>query len=158
MGPLANPAQANVQLIGVYNEELVEKIAEVLPSIGIEYGMVVHGEGFDEITLTGETIVAETHKGQMKKYVLTPEDAGFKRINPSQIKVNTKEDNKKIALHILAGEKSPFRDMVLLNAGAAIMLAQKASGKNVTWQEGISMAQKSIDSGAAMRIVECLKQ
>ncbi|MFH1283127.1 MAG: anthranilate phosphoribosyltransferase [bacterium] len=157
LGPLVNPARANVQLIGVFNQELVEKLANVLSKLGIKQGMVVHGSGFDEITLTGETFIAESNEGSIKTYTIKPEQFGFKRVNKKDIAGGSKEENCSIALEVLKGKKGPYRDMVLMNAGAIILLASKAKGEDVSWEDAIEKAKKSIDSGSALSVVEKMK-
>ena len=148
LGPLTNPAGANMQILGVYSSELVLPLAEVLGRLGSKKAWVVHGAGgIDELSLMGESLVAEWDgKGVIEKKI-TPGDVGLMSCSPEDLKGGEPEENAKIMSDILAGEKGPKRDMVLLNAGAAIYL----SGKAATLEEGIKKAEESIDSGMAMK-------
>src|SRR3989344_1021237 len=147
LGPLTNPAEAPYELMGVFSESLVEPLAEVLGKLGCKHALVVHGNGLDEITIEAPTKVAEYKDGHVRIFELKPTDFGMKLASLSEIKGNTPEDNAKIILNILSGkEKGPKRDVVLLNAGAAIYTAGKA--KSI--QEGIDLARNSIDSGKAL--------
>ncbi|MEO0293272.1 MAG: anthranilate phosphoribosyltransferase [candidate division WOR-3 bacterium] len=155
LGPLTNPAGAKRQLLGVYSKELTSTIANVLLNLGSIHCMVVHGEdGLDEITTTGKTFVSELKMGEIIEYTITPEDFGIKRANLEELKGGTPEENAKITVSILKGEKGPKRDVTLLNAGAAIYIAGKAN----SLEEGIEKAKESIDSGEALRKLDLLKK
>lgn len=164
LGPLTNPAGANVQLLGVYDALLVEKLAQVLSKLGTKSAYVVHGEGLDEITLTGETKIAQVTDGEVSTFLLTPEELNFKRVTTDELKGGTSEDNVKIFLDILNGEKGVYRDIVLINAGAAIYLAIKASRKKKGMiqpkdiKEAIPVAKYSIDSGKALAKLNSLRE
>jgi len=147
LGPLTNPAGTKKQLIGVFDEKLTEPLAMVMKNLGTEKAMFVHGEdGLDEITITGKTKVTELNNGKINTYYIEPEQFGINRGNLNDLVCKDAEENKKIALSVLKGEKSSRRDIVILNAGATIYLAGIAS----SLKEGISLAKKSIDSGAAI--------
>ncbi|MBI5701691.1 anthranilate phosphoribosyltransferase [Candidatus Saganbacteria bacterium] len=147
LGPLTNPAQTKKQIIGVYSEKLVDVIAEVLKNLGIEHAMVVHGmDGLDEISLSDKTKVAELINGKIKKYFVSPKDFYLKKAEKNIFKVQNVEGSKIVALSILERrETGPLRDIVVLNAAAAIYLAGCA--KDI--KEGFKYANESIDSGAA---------
>ncbi|MBT3822674.1 MAG: anthranilate phosphoribosyltransferase, partial [Nitrospinaceae bacterium] len=146
MGPLTNPAGAQCQLVGVYAPQLTEIAADVLGKVGAKRALVVHGhDGMDEITLTGPTRVSEWDGEQVKTYDVSPGDAGIAEAPIAELIGGTPEDNAKILRSILGGEKGPARDVVLLNASAALMAAGKV--ENLT--EGVAMAAESIDSGKA---------
>ena len=150
LGPLANPAGASMQLLGVYCEELVEPLAKVLVNLGVKSAMVVYGQdSIDEISLSAPTTVCEAVNGQFKSYVIKPEDFGFARCDKSDLTGGTPEENAKIARDILSGAKGAKRDAVLLNAGAALHVAT-----GCTIMEGIRMAEDAIDSGKAMAQLE----
>ena len=153
LGPLTNPAQASAQLVGVYSAELVEKVAEVLSMLGLRRAMVVHGnDGLDEITITDSTRIAELCAGRVRTYEITPEQFGFARASLDQIMGGDAVKNAAIIRDILAGEKSPGRDIVLLNAAAALV----TSGKADRWSEGLRLAASSIDSGKAAATLNAL--
>lgn len=146
LGPLANPAHPTSQLLGVYDEALLEPLANVLKKLGVKNAMVIHGrDGLDEMTVADETAVVELRDGQLTKYVLTPEQFGLKRAKPEDLVGGTPEENGQITRDILAGKKGPQRDIVLLNAGSGLHLAHP----EMTIQEGISLAAKTIDEGKA---------
>lgn len=146
LGPLTNPAGAKCQLIGVYNDELVEPVAQVLRELGSERVMVVRGEdGLDEISLSGPTRVSELKNGEVQSYLLTPEQLGLDRSPLSALVVETAEQSAAVLQQVLAGEPGPARDIVLANAGAAIYLA----GLGDTLETGVERAGEVIDSGAA---------
>jgi anthranilate synthase/phosphoribosyltransferase len=147
LGPLTNPANADYQIIGVFEENLVEKIAKVLVNLGLTKAMVVHGsDGLDEITLTGKTKVAEIKNGWIKNLEFDPKDYGFNYCASNDLKGGDIKANKEIALSILTGKKGPKRDIVILNSAAAIYMAKE----NLSFQEAIRKAEYSIDSGAAL--------
>ena len=153
LGPLTNPAQANVQLLGVYKPELTELIANVLKNLGVRSAFVVYGEGnFDEITITGRTRISQLKRGEVKTYYIQPEDFGLKSGNSEEIKGGTVEKNSQIILDILKGKKGTKRDMVLLNAAGVFVAAEKAG--NIA--EGIKVAEEIIDSGKALKKLEAL--
>lgn len=155
LGPLTNPAGAKRQLLGVYSPSLTEPLADTLKRLGSEHVMVVHGEdGLDEITITSGTQITELIDGKTKNYTIAPEDFGLKRSSIEAIQGGDPVRNAEIALRILNGESGPNRDMVLLNAGAAIYVAGKAK----TIQDGIRLAAESIDSGKAMEKLNTLKK
>lgn len=153
LGPLTNPAGADCQVMGVYRPELVEKLAGVLHNLGCRHGFVVHGtDGMDELTLTGETLVAEVTAAGIKLSSVTPEQFGLLRCDMSALKGGDAGVNAKIVTSVLGGETGPRRDIVLLNAGFALLAAEKAS----TPAEGMAMAAQAIDSGKALQQVERL--
>ena len=154
LGPLTNPAKATAQLLGVYTEELTEPIAGVLIRLGCHRAYVVHGQdGLDEITTTTRTKISEVANGTVRSYFIQPEDFGIVRASLDQLKGGDTEENVRIAMNILQGESGPRRDIVLLNAGAAIAVGGLAS----SIEEGISLAKESLDSGAALDKLERLK-
>src|SRR5215472_7629686 len=147
LGPLTNPAGASAQVVGVYSDDLVEKLAEALSILGLRRAFVVHGEdGLDEITITGKTRIAEVRNGNVRSYEITPEEFGLNRATISDISGGDTEQNAEIIRHVLHGEMSPRRDVVLLNAAAAIV----AAGKAEQLAEAIPIVMNAIDSGAAM--------
>ena len=155
LGPLTNPARASVQVVGVYSDELVERLAEALSMLGVHRALVVHGEdGLDEITISGATRVAEVRGGQVRSYELTPEEFGFARAPIESISGGDAAANADIIREILAGKKSPCRDVVLLNASATLVAAGRADHMS----EAVPLAANSIDSGAATRKLEALVQ
>ncbi|MFH2106640.1 MAG: anthranilate phosphoribosyltransferase [Candidatus Micrarchaeota archaeon] len=147
LGPLTNPASAPSQIIGVYKPELTKKIAEVARNLGIRRALVVHGSGIDEICLHGTTKVSELVNNTIKTYEIEPKGLGLKRAEIDAIRTNSKQENVQILLDILNGKKSPHREIVLANAGAAIYV----SGKAESITEGILLAKESIDSGNAKK-------
>jgi anthranilate phosphoribosyltransferase len=148
LGPVTNPAGANVQIMGVFNPELTEPLAQVLRSLGTKSALVVHGEGsYDEITTTGETKVSQLLGKQVKTYRIKPEDVGLRRANPEELQGGDAQHNADITLRILGGERGPKRDVVLLNSAAALM----AAGKAGSLKQGMELAGHSIDSGNALR-------
>lgn len=153
LGPLTNPGSPTYQLLGVYDDHLLEPLAMVLDSLGVKKGMVVHGAGgIDEISLTGPTKVMEIDHGKFKKYEITPEQFGFERVSLEELKGGTPEENAQITLDILNGKPGPKRDAVLMNAGAALYTAEKAS----SIEEGVELAKELIDSGKALKTLEQL--
>ena len=146
LGPLTNPARATCQVVGVYSAELVEKLAEALSMLGLHRALVVHGgDGLDEITITGPTRVAELRDGQVHTYEVTPEEFGMKRAALDDISGGDAAHNASLIKEILAGKKSARRDVVLLNAAAALVAAGRAN----LLRDALSLAADSIDSGAA---------
>ncbi len=155
LGPLTNPAGATHQLIGVYDQRWVEIMANVLGNLGTMHALVVHGEdGLDEITTTAPTFIAETRADKVKAYRLTPEEFGIKRAKPDDLKGGNASENAKILLNILNGKSGPGRDIVVLNAAAAIYAADKAG----SIKEGMGLAEKSIDSKKALEKLLRLKE
>ncbi|MFA7373731.1 MAG: anthranilate phosphoribosyltransferase [bacterium] len=152
MGPLANPAGAVAQVVGVYAPELTEFAASILANLGTERALVVHGEPrLDEISICGSTRVTELGGGKIRTYMVTPEDFGLKRLKPKDIRGGDAAVNAAIALSVLAGEAGPARDLALLNAGAALYVGGAAGDL----REGVKLAAEVIDRGLAMA---CLKK
>lgn len=148
LGPLTNPAGAKRQLIGVYSPDLVKPIAQVLKKLGTTRAWVVHGkDGLDELTTTTTTTVAALSKGRIRCFVVAPEDAGLARAKPVDLKGSDARSNAKAIEKLLAGNRDPFRDIVLLNAAAALVIAEKA--RNL--RQGVILAADAIDTGAAQR-------
>lgn len=146
LGPLTNPAGANVQVLGVYAPDLTEKMAKVLGKLGAREAFVVCGEGtFDEVSICGATKISHLKEKGVRTFHITPEEYGFKRANPEQIRGGSAEENARIIGEILAGQKGPKRDMVLLNAASAFVVA----GLDADLKAGIKRARDSIDSGRA---------
>jgi len=145
LGPLANPAGAQAQVLGVYHPDLTRPMAEVLRILGISRAMVVHGSGLDEITTTGDTCVCELNGGTVRNYTLNPAMFGIAQANLPDLRGGDVQENARIIREILAGEKGAGRDIVLMNAGAAICIGGKARDLH----EGIAYAGSSIDSGSA---------
>lgn len=155
LGPLCNPAGVRHQLVGVFSFSGVRLMAEVLANLGTKHLLAVHGlEGIDEISMSGPTRVCEWKEGKFSEYEITPEQFGFRRIPSSEIKGGTAQQNGKIALRVLNGEKNSFRDLVALNAGAAVYVADRAE----SIQQGIQLAQHSLDSGKALEKLELLQK
>jgi anthranilate phosphoribosyltransferase len=153
LGPLTNPANASAQVVGVYSDDLVEKLAEALSMLGLRRALVVHGsDGLDEITITGPTRIAEVRDGQVRTYEVTPEEFGFTRSPIEAISGGDASGNAAIIREVLGGQKSARRDVVLLNAAAAMV----ASGRADHLGDAIALAAKSIDSGAAAAKLEAL--
>ncbi len=151
LGPLTNPGSPSMQLLGVYDEYLVQPLAQVLINLGVRRGMVVYGQDkLDEISLSSPTTVCEFKDGWMKNYVIKPEDFGLARCAKADLVGGTPQENAQITLSILKGEKGPKRDAVLMNAGAALYIGGKAQDM----KEGIELAAKLIDSGAACQTLE----
>jgi anthranilate phosphoribosyltransferase len=146
LGPLTNPARASGQVVGVYALEMVEKLAEALSMLGLHRALVVHGlDGLDEITITGPTRVAEARDGTVRTYEVDPEEFGMKRALLADISGGDAAENAVIVREVLSGKKSARRDVVLLNAAAALV----AAGRVDHLADGVPLAQSSIDSGAA---------
>jgi anthranilate phosphoribosyltransferase len=146
LGPLANPANASAQVVGVYSAELVEKLAEALSMLGVRRAMVVHGsDGLDEITITGTTRIAEVRDGNVRSYEVAPEDFGIARASLADLAGGDAAENAGIIRDIVGGRKSARRDVVLLNAAAALVVASRADHLG----DAVPMAAKAIDSGAA---------
>jgi len=153
LGPLTNPAGADAQIVGVYTEPLVEKLAAALRMLGLKRALVVHGnDGLDEITITGPTKIAEVRHAQLMLYKVSPEQFGLERAHLEDITGGSVEQNAQIIRDILDGKKSARRDIVLLNAAAALV----AAGKVPSMAEGVPLAADAIDSGAARKKLQAL--
>ena len=153
LGPLTNPGSPKMQLLGVYDEYLVEPLAQVLINLGVKRGMVVYGKDkLDEISLSAPTAVCEFKDGWFKTYTIAPEDFGFERCTKDDLKGGTPQDNAKITREILGGAKGHKRNAVLMNAGAALYIGGKADSLN----DGIALAAEIIDSGKALETLSKL--
>ena len=153
LGPLTNPAGANAQVIGVYSRGLVEPLARVLAELGTIRAFVVHGaDGLDEISTTGDSWVAEVREGMVRSMVVRPEDFGVSRAAIGDLRGGDRDENAEIIRRILGGEAGPRREMVLVNAGAALI----AGGRARDFKEGALLAAQSIDTGAARGKLEAL--
>mgnify|MGYP000002899518 CR=1 FL=1 len=145
LGPLTNPAGAKRQVMGIFAPDLVEKMAGVLAALGSERALVVHGDSLDELTVTGSNLISEVKDGQVKTYTLTPEEVGLTKSPLQALVGGSVAKNAEIAEAVLSGKKGAARDVVLLNAAAALLVANKAAN----FTEGIKLAAEAIDSGAA---------
>lgn len=155
LGPLTNPGTPSMQLLGVYDEYLVEPLAQVLINLGVKRGMVVYGQDkLDEISLSAPTTICEIRDGWFKTSVITPEDFGFQRCTREELKGGTPKENADITLALLKGAKGPKRNAVLMNAGAALYIGEKAG----TLKDGIALAGELIDSKKALAVLEKLIQ
>ena len=155
LGPLTNPAGASAQVVGVYSLELVERVAEALSMLGTHRAFVVHGlDGLDEITITGPTRIAEVREGNVHTYEIDPDEFGFKKAPIDSLSGGDAAANAEIVRDVLGGEKSPRRDVVLMNAAAALV----AAGRADHLRDALPIAEKSIDSGAARWKLEALVQ
>ena len=153
LGPLTNPGSPKIQLLGVYDEYLVEPLAQVLINLGVKRGMVVYGKDkLDEISMSAPTAVCEFKDGWFRSYTIAPEDFGFKRCTKEDLKGGTPEENAKITRDILGGAKGHKRNAVLMNAGAALYIGGKAE----TLKDGIALAAEIIDSGKALETLDKL--
>ncbi len=153
LGPLTNPAGAQYQVLGVYRSELTEVLANALNNLGSTRAFVVSGnDGLDEITMTTETKVSELKDGTVNTYLIKPEDFGMKRCKLFELSGGEPDDNARIIREILKGDKGPKRDVVVLNAAAAIA----AAGKSADIKDGIKLAEEAIDSGKALEKLERL--
>ena len=150
LGPLTNPAGATMQLMGVYEEELVEPMAKVLYNLGVTKAMVVHGQdGLDEISASAPTTVCEVRDGNFTSYVLTPEQFGLERCQKSELVGGTPAENAAIAREILSGQKGAKRNAVVLNSAAALHIT-----KGISMDEAVVQVQELIDSGRAKEQLE----
>lgn len=151
LGPLANPAHANLQLMGVYDESLVKPLAIVLSNLGVKRGMVVYGQDrLDEISMSAPTTVCEINNEEFISYEITPEEYGFTRCKKEDLAGGNPEENAKITLDILNGkERGPKRDAIVINAAAALHITNK-----ITIEEGIILANEMIDNGRALKQLE----
>ena len=153
LGPLTNPGSPKMQLLGVYDEYLIEPLARVLISLGVKRGMVVYGQDkLDEISLSAPTSVCEFKDGWYKTYTITPEQFGFERCTKDDLKGGDPAENAQIVRDILAGAKGHKRNTVLMNAGASLYIAGKAE----TFEDGVKLAAEIIDSGKAAKTLEDL--
>ena len=152
LGPLSNPAGANMELMGVYDQSLVEPLAQVMANLGVNRGMVVYGQdSLDEISMCAPTSVCEIRDGKFTSYEITPEQFGYERCEKGALTGGTPAENAEITKAILKGEeKGPKRQAVCLNAGAALYIA----GKAASIEEGVKLAESLIDSGAALKKLE----
>src|SRR6201999_4345781 len=146
LGPLSNPAGVKRQMVGVFSRQWVQPLAQVLKNLGAESAWVVHGaDGLDEITITGPTFVAALDHGEVRTFEVTPEQAGLPRANGDALKGGDAAGNAIALQGVLDGKPSPYRDVALLNAAAALIVA----GRVRDLKEGVSLGAKSLDSGAA---------
>ncbi|HJT07508.1 MAG TPA: anthranilate phosphoribosyltransferase [Stellaceae bacterium] len=152
LGPLSNPAGAKRQLVGVFAPNWVRPVADVLGKLGSERAWVVHGEGLDELTTTGTTLVAELKDGQVSAFEVTPEDAGLPRAKIDDIKGGDPAANAAHMTQLLEGRRGPLRDIVLLNSAAALIVAGRAHDL----RQGVDQAADAIDEGKARRVLEKL--
>ncbi len=153
LGPLTNPGSPKMQLLGVYDEYLVEPLAQVLINLGVKRGMVVYGKDkLDEISMSAPTAVCEFKDGWFRSYTIAPEDFGFERCTKEDLKGGTPEENAKITRDILGGANGHKRNAVLMNAGAALYIGGKAE----TLKDGIALAAEIIDSGKALETLDKL--
>jgi anthranilate phosphoribosyltransferase len=152
LGPLVNPAGANMELLGVYSEDLVEPLAQVLSNLGVHSGMAVYGQdGLDEISMSSPTTICEfSNGGKPRTYTITPEEFGFTRCKKEDLTGGAPEENARITEDILRGAKGPKREAVLLNSGAAIHIAKP----ELSMRDGIKLAEEIIDSGKALTQLE----
>src|SRR5215467_8351412 len=155
LGPLANPAGARFQVVGVYSPEIMELMANALHGLNIEHAFVVHGaNGMDEVSISSRTYVVEMHRGEIRQFVISPEDVGLTPAKIEAIAGGDAAENAKIIESIFSGERGPRRDVVLLNSAPAIV----AGGAAKTWKEGLQLAADAIDSGAALKKLRELRE
>ena len=153
LGPLTNPARATCQVVGVYSTDLVEKLAEALSRLGLHRALVVHGsDGLDEITITGPTRIGEVREGQVHTYEVTPEEFGLRRATLEEISGGDAAHNAGLIREVLTGKQSACRDIVLLNAAAALV----AAGRADHLRDAVPLAAEAIDSGAALAKLQAL--
>jgi anthranilate phosphoribosyltransferase len=153
LGPMTNPAGAQSQLLGVFEESLAIKMAQVLCLLGCQHALVVHGEdGLDEVTLGGKTTVCELKGDEVSRYYIDPEDFGFPRTGLSSLRGGPPQENADILRRVLRGEKGPYRDIVLVNAAAALVAGDLATDL----EKGVRLASEAIDSGRAMEKLDGL--
>jgi anthranilate phosphoribosyltransferase len=152
LGPLCNPAHARYQALGVADGRLASKMAQILGRLGVKRALVFHGnDGMDELTLTGPSLVVEVADGRpQSEYELDPRELGLQLVAPDVMRGGTPAENAAIAREVLAGARGPRREVVLLNAGAAL----RARGKAADWKQGLQMAAEAIDSGRAAKLLE----
>jgi anthranilate phosphoribosyltransferase len=155
LGPLTNPAKPKYQVLGVYSEDVVEQMAQVLPQLGVERGMVIYArDGMDELSASCENVVREINGNRQCTYILTPEALGLTRCKKSDLVGGTPEENAQITRDILSGKPGPQRDTVLMNAGAGLYI----SGKAESIREGVALAAQAIDSGKAQETLNAYIQ
>lgn len=158
LGPLTNPAGACCQVVGVYDRNLTPTLATVLGNLGSKHALVVHGDGLDEISNTGESIISEYHQGSVKTYSVTPQEFGLRQAKHYQLKGGSVRENASMLRDVLGGKDGPRRDVVLLNAAAALLAADRVNNL----KEGIELAAQSIDGGDAYgklkRLIEFSKK
>ncbi|MFP4002984.1 MAG: anthranilate phosphoribosyltransferase [Alphaproteobacteria bacterium] len=153
LGPLSNPAGARCQVLGVFSDRWLEPMAEALRELGTERAWVVHGsDGLDELTTTGPSHVAELAEGAVRSFTVTPEDAGLAPAHPEDLRGGTPEENALALRAVLDGTPGPYRDIVILNAAAALIVAGRAG----SLEEGAALAAEAIDSGKARRTLDAL--
>jgi anthranilate phosphoribosyltransferase len=152
LGPLTNPAGAQRQVVGVFAERWVHPLAEALKALGSERAWVVHGQGLDEMSTTGETAIAELREGQVRLFTVTPEAVGLQRAALADLTGGAPKDNAAALKRLLQGEKSPYRDIVLLNAAAAFLVGERVE----TLREGVQLAGDVIDDGRAQGALDKL--
>jgi anthranilate phosphoribosyltransferase len=152
LGPLSNPAGAQRQVLGVYDVRLVEPLARVLGALGAERAWVVHGSGLDELTTTGPTEVAEWRNGGVRLFSVTPEAIGLPRATPDQLRGGDPPANAQAMRELLNGRPGPYRDIVLLNAAAVLLVAERVE----TLREGVDVAADAIDRGHARAALDRL--
>lgn len=151
LGPLANPASASMQVMGVYAEEMLEPMAKVLSNLGVRRGMVVYGlDKLDELSISAPTRICEIENGSFLSYSVTPEQFGMKRCAKEELTGGSPQENARITRAVLSGEKGPRRDAAVLNAAAAVYIA----GRAVDIAEGVMLAEEAIDSGRALEKLE----
>ncbi len=151
LGPLTNPANARAQVLGVPEKGLTVKMVTVLKMLGCQHALVVHGEdGLDEITITGKTFISELKNGSIRNYEVTPEEVGLSSAKPDSLKGGTAKDNADLLRSILSGKKGAQRDIVLMNAAAALVAGDKVA----TLGQGIALASEELDNGKALQKVE----
>jgi anthranilate phosphoribosyltransferase len=154
LGPMSNPAGVGRQLIGVFDRKWCRPMAEVMAELGSEKVWIVHGDGLDEMTTTGTTNVAALENGTIREFEIMPEDIGLSRVDQKQLRGGNAQHNADALRSVLHGARNPYRDIVLLNTAAALVIGGKA--QELT--EGIGLAAQSIDSGAALGVLEALVQ
>jgi anthranilate phosphoribosyltransferase len=153
LGPLSNPANVKRQMVGVFSRQWIEPVAQVLKNLGSERAIVVHGsDGLDEITTAGPTSMAELENGKVRPFEIAPEDFGLSRCKPEALRGGDAETNAEALKAVLGRRNGPYRDVAVLNAAAALLVA----GRAADLREGVALAQKSIDSGAAEGCLERL--
>jgi anthranilate phosphoribosyltransferase len=153
LGPICNPARATAQVLGVYNEDLTEIMAQVLCELGTERAFVVHGsDGLDEITISGESKISEVRGSEVRTYYVTPEDFGIPRAPISAIQGGNAQQNAEIIREILSGKEGTRLEVVILNAAAGLVVG----GKAASLREGIQLARESVQSGKALHCLEKL--
>jgi anthranilate phosphoribosyltransferase len=151
LGPLTNPAGAKAQVLGVADKSLVEKLAMVLRSLGCQHALVVHGDdGLDEITTTGKSQICELKNGQIENYSITPEDLGLPSTGLDSLKGGTVKENATLLRSVLTGASGPQRNIVLMNAAAAVVAGDKAK----SLMQGLDLARDALDSGRALSKLE----